>query len=106
MLFQSTFPRGERRYARYNEADGTQISIHVPAWGTTVYKYSYAMTIAISIHVPAWGTTVIHHLRHLHLVISIHVPAWGTTRFLQLLFNWFVFQSTFPRGERRSYLFR
>ena len=33
--FQSTFPRGERRdrYADNNTSD--QISIHVPAWGTT-----------------------------------------------------------------------
>ena len=33
------------------------ISIHVPAWGTTVHRRNIMMLILISIHVPAWGTT-------------------------------------------------
>ena len=35
-LFQSTFPRGERRNTQVFAPDGITISIHVPAWGTTV----------------------------------------------------------------------
>ena len=78
------------------------ISIHVPAWGTTVFTVVFPLTEQISIHVPAWGTTmpcdkvtndtnyfnprsrvgndhVCHLLPVLLPCISIHVPAWGTT---------------------------
>ena len=55
----------------------------------------------ISIHVPAWGTTCIHHAFVLVFKISIHVPAWGTTEEQQLRKSLqYIFQSTFPRGER------
>ena len=54
------------------------ISIHVPAWGTTG---------ALPFFVDLWG-------------ISIHVPAWGTTKFRQTHTTHWLFQSTFPRGER------
>ena len=35
--------------------------------------------------------------------ISIHVPAWGTTLFVTAFTVCNIFQSTFPRGERRTY---
>ena len=35
------------------------------------------------------------------IVISIHVPAWGTTNQIILIPTFMIFQSTFPRGERR-----
>ena len=79
LIFQSTFPRGERPY---------KVSIQTK-------------TNTISIHVPAWGTTGQHGLSRQETKISIHVPAWGTTPFSGI-WNWIVgFQSTFPRGERR-----
>ena len=56
----------------------------------------------ISIHVPAWGTTMVTQEGDIVTYISIHVPAWGTTKLTHhhlLMFH--VFQSTFPRGERR-----
>ena len=34
--------------------------------------------------------------------ISIHVPAWGTTFKRCISAGFLIFQSTFPRGERRS----
>ena len=57
------------------------ISIHVPAWGTTLVALAVAALASISIHVPAWGTTITlwEHLTNTR--ISIHVPAWGTTVF-------------------------
>ena len=58
--------------------DDYNISIHVPAWGTTSLKQHSGKCMTISIHVPAWGTTF----------WQIHCP-----RSLR-------FQSTFPRGER------
>ena len=40
------------------------------------------------------------------MAISIHVPSWGTTQRLLLQALVFLFQSTFPRGERPwCYLF-
>ena len=80
-----------------------EISIHVPAWGTTqlfhlllnMHIYfnprsrvgndasdSLAYRInSISIHVPAWGTTLLYCAPAPTFYISIHVPAWGTTDF-------------------------
>ena len=77
-LFQSTFPRGERRFwvgpgpepdnfnprslvgnddAVVHVADRDAISIHVPSWGTTALGRIVAIRTEISIHVPSWGTT-------------------------------------------------
>ena len=77
-LFQSTFPRGERRRrwicsteeGNFNPRSlvgndavdrlligEDKISIHVPSWGTTMSKIKFTTTIDISIHVPSWGTT-------------------------------------------------
>ena len=99
------------------------ISIHVPAWGTTKYLFIMYGIVKISIHVPAWGTTImVAILASLNLnfnprsrvgndkrnrysaskhVISIHVPAWGTTMEDGISPDCSLFQSTFPRGERR-----
>ena len=76
--FQSTFPRGERQgvsltalisgnfnpRSRVGNDSKTNelylyldISIHVPAWGTTDIKSGISSLTDISIHVPAWGTT-------------------------------------------------
>ena len=55
------------------------ISIHVPAWGTTLFRQFAPFCYVISIHVPAWGTTFSNPTTAHDKVISIHVPAWGTT---------------------------
>ena len=77
--FQSTFPRGERRYCSSVRSRHGAISIHVPAWGTTEHTYSSFLCDCISIHVPAWGTTTPMIIYRPSQDISIHVPAWGTT---------------------------
>ena len=120
--FQSTFPRGERRasyriYARllyFNPRSRvgndtaprprslvSAISIHVPAWGTTITGNFINQTRIISIHVPAWGTTAEEKSKAKSMEISIHVPAWGTTYSKKAFLSWGIFQSTFPRGERQ-----
>ena len=58
--------------------------------------------VYISIHVPSWGTTAVVTALRCGLVISIHVPSWGTTHSKKWEREWERFQSTFPRGERRS----
>ena len=123
--FQSTFPRGERLSFSCPHLSLSTISIHVPAWGTTEIQSLFFGKFSISIHVPAWGTTFpemccfkqnknfnprsrvgndLDDLQHLglHFTISIHVPAWGTTILYLLMMLCIVFQSTFPRGERRE----
>ena len=57
--FQSTFPRGERPDWEKMTESLQMISIHVPAWGTTVRLWAVHYYLEISIHVPAWGTTQI-----------------------------------------------
>ena len=56
----------------------------------------------ISIHVPSWGTTRSLFDLPFPLPISIHVPSWGTTSMLAGCGKAYPFQSTFPRGERRT----
>ena len=121
--FQSTFPRGERPRRISLSGSIYRISIHVPSWGTTylyisLYIYSHisihvpswgttqtvrirAPVKHISIHVPSWGTTFCRNRRYKKLYISIHVPSWGTTALGVTTVTTFLFQSTFPRGERR-----
>ena len=87
IIFQSTFPRGERRgwIPDYN-FDGT-ISIHVPTRGTTIVICIFYIVYAISIHVPTRGTTSFKLPSYTALLISIHVPTRGTTsaRFLTVV---------------------
>ena len=99
--FQSTFPRGERQWFTEQRSRINDISIHVPAWGTTdgidilQQESRYfnprsrvgndhvgdilVINSSISIHVPAWGTTLTWVSTCHKCNISIHVPAWGTT---------------------------
>ena len=101
IIFQSTFPRGERRgwIPDYN-FDGT-ISIHVPTRGTTIVICIFYIVYAISIHVPTRGTTFAVRHYAIIIIISIHVPTRGTTTITGYGVPNYKFQSTFPRGERR-----
>ena len=121
-MFQSTFPRGERRSRERVEItrncfnprsrEGNDaglnpifavnaVSIHVPARGTTWDYFGLPLATKVSIHVPARGTTVEITIRPIREIVSIHVPARGTTRWKnQMALVIPTFQSTFPRGER------
>ena len=98
--FQSTLPRRERRRADKlrclhrdfnprsregsdSEHEGwaiiTEISIHAPAKGATLWYYQYKAISSISIHAPAKGATFIHCWVLLSRLISIHAPAKGAT---------------------------
>ena len=78
-LFQSTFPRGERhRGFLIREIDddfNPRSRVGNDEEGKKERKEEYN--------------------------ISIHVPAWGTTICIVIIADSIVFQSTFPRGERR-----
>ena len=78
------------------------ISIHAPARGATVLCSSNQQPVAISIHAPARGATVYNQSVILHKIISIHAPARGATLNLYKKNHHIQFQSTLPRGERRT----
>ena len=82
--FQSTHPRGVRLHQGRFLADGSNVSIHAPAWGATMSKLENDMAYRVSIHAPAWGATPDRACR------------WPNSRF----------QSTHPRGVRRSKLLK
>ena len=98
------------------------ISIHIPAWGTTKFMCKVAGSPKFQSTFPRGERPgVLPGLRrysHFNprsrvgndcrrkccidlLNISIHVPAWGTTLRLSTHLLSKIFQSTFPRGERR-----
>ena len=78
ILFQSTFPRGERHtvidtYKRFKDFNPRSLVGNDPG------PLRFVLQTGISIHVPSWGTTVKSISNHTHSKISIHVPSWGTT---------------------------
>ena len=79
--FQSTFPRGERR-------------LECRVWKSIIY---FNPRSRVGNDVKSGKHTVIHS------IISIHVPAWGTTIQSECPRAALRFQSTFPRGERHSH---
>ncbi len=101
---QSTFPRGERRDTTPDTEDYLRFQSTFPR-GERPNRFAWATPFfTISIHVPAWGTTICTGYSGKVSYISIHVPAWGTTAFIAHFCPPIVFQSTFPRGERRLYI--
>ena len=123
-IFQSTFPHGERRCAGCSHCSHFFISIHVPAWGTTVFcsrmaqkehyfnprsrmgndrkpKSQQKPLTEISIHVPAWGTTELEHMgirgKHFNPRSRMGNDEDRTAGTIRT----FLFQSTFPHGERQ-----
>ena len=86
-----------------SDTEGTKVSIHVPARGTTALPPVSPEVPPVSIHVPARGTTAAGFYFMGANDVSIHVPARGTTRSIaRRFFTIALFQSTFPRGERQN----
>ena len=80
----------------------SKISIHAPARGATGLDSLNLKGPYISIHAPARGATVQFVIQYPDVMISIHAPARGATCFLAIVDVTSLFQSTLPRGERRS----
>ena len=81
--FQSTLPRGERRYRHYMQRGDIIFQSTLPRGERHSVIYPKLPYITISIHAPARGAT------------------WSN--FFQM-FTYKLFQSTLPRGERPSCL--
>ena len=103
--FQSTFPRGERRYLSGIWTCLQWVSIHVPARGTTQTYHKIKELDIVSIHVPARGTTI--SIRDLDLLTVGFNPRSreGNDMTSEEKAEYRAkFQSTFPRGERQQLL--
>ena len=82
------------------------ISIHVPAWGTTCGAIYYSTLLVFQ-------STCLREARRAYVplivslsVISIHVPAWGTTLLFLMCLCITIFQSTCLREARHRLLFQ
>ena len=102
ILFQSTFPRGERQQLTFQTDNvGSYFNPRSRVGNDSDCSCTFHLR-CISIHVPAWGTTKSGNPHKQRILISIHVPAWGTTYEKLGIIQSKLFQSTFPRGERLS----
>ena len=123
--FQSTHPRGVRRFWRWRRRHGHHVSIHAPAWGATRPDRQKRRQPGVSIHAPAWGATdtrtpvsTATHCFNPRTRVGCDVPELFSfppfTSFnprtrvgcdMGLLFEYKharMFQSTHPRGVRRA----
>ena len=123
-LFQSTHPCGVRQSETGNTPSIFVISIHAPSWGATIFsernspflefqsthprgvrlpgRQFFGLQRMISIHAPSWGATLNRKGMTPHGPISIHAPSWGATDNPAADRAHFIFQSTHPRGVRRT----
>ncbi len=67
-----------------------------------LYNKYEAQRSRISIHAPTWGATFVDLNECLANGISIHAPTWGATAEPNLAATEPEFQSTHPRGVRRT----
>ena len=71
--------------------------------GNDEVKEAIQTTSQISIHVPAWGTTHVQRLRPVnYAVFQSTFPRGERLRYGSIDGNSIKFQSTFPRGERQN----
>ena len=100
MEFQSTFPRGERRepmpWLRINKNFNPRSRV-----GNDVYQLPESRETIISIHVPAWGTTLMwQQAREQATEFQSTFPRGERPKHGLKIREVMQFQSTFPRGER------
>ena len=104
--FQSTLPRGERRYSAVLRVCCSLISIHAPARGATVIPGRLlAHVVGISIHAPARGATYLRApVYHFHSNFNPRSREGSDGDKAKASLNKQAFQSTLPRGERRLWI--
>ena len=77
--FQSTLPRGERRYTPAEDINNVFISIHAPARGATVNALKGDKRRGFQSTLPRGERRRLRRLHHYFNGISIHAPARGAT---------------------------
>ena len=100
--FQSTFPRGERREAYLQQEDIQKYFNPRSLVGNDAMQSHGAAPLGISIHVPSWGTTILPITSSRSWLFQSTFPRGERHGCQQHLLLPFRFQSTFPRGERLS----
>ena len=100
LRFQSTFPRGERRHRYQILRTKNRFQSTFPR-GERRTGGSQAVAACNFNPRSLVGNDGLHFHRDWRRFISIHVPSWGTTQCLANTRRMRLFQSTFPRGERR-----
>ena len=101
--FQSTHPRGVRRWGWRRLPDSNTVSIHAPAWGATMSgshvdgsKAMFQSTHPRGVRLRVEPDDIVR------AAVSIHAPAWGATcSICGSSIPPVMFQSTHPRGVRR-----
>ena len=101
-LFQSTFPRGERRYLAQSSRSGKEFQSTFPR-GERRSCHFFSSLLTISIHVPAWGTTFKRCISAGFLIFQSTFPRGERRLCIAHTLILTLFQSTFPRGERQRW---
>ena len=102
LLFQSTFPRGERPGWYRWVAGAVHFNPRSHVGNDTFYFLSFILK-SISIHVPTWGTTFVYPRQsssYMDFNPRSHVGNDKVKSYVKKFR--YPFQSTFPRGERRG----
>ena len=103
--FQSTFPRGERPALFASYISWSYFNPRSRVGNDYVDLVVLKQTMFISIHVPAWGTTIkAAYLNNLVVSFQSTFPRGERPSEECRLIPPCIFQSTFPRGERRRSL--
>ena len=79
---------------------GSDISIHAPTWGATVRLVHLPPHIFISIHAPTWGATPVHDQDQAGDQFQSTHPRGVRRSNSEDTASWTIFQSTHPRGVR------
>ena len=97
--FQSTHPRGVRRYVFAEVRTFWSFQSTHPRGVRRILNLQPKRT-KVSIHAPTWGATIkVSDIPH-RAKVSIHAPTWGATSYDHVDCGCKEFQSTHPRGVR------
>ena len=103
--FQSTHPRGVRRYTSGRMPEWWTFQSTHPRGVRLLASVLPGNSVEVSIHAPTWGATRNLIADSVRFVVSIHAPTWGATRDQCRPTSVGRFQSTHPRGVRRGSVF-
>ena len=81
--FQSTRPRGARQGQKITKCRLLQFQSTRPRGARQFRPDALSLSLAVSIHAPAWGATKTEQSNAEFSYVSIHAPAWGATRRLR-----------------------
>ena len=99
--FQSTFPRGERHLCWLVAVKHIHFNPRSLVGNDYIPVGTYTI-VEISIHVPSWGTTIFTRRQPPCILFQSTFPRGERRHRYQILRTKNRFQSTFPRGERRT----